>query len=428
MAIETIAGARPSLKRRSRQVACGIALLVVVAMSVELVRVTSLRGLPAIDDPFDTRGYATIVVPDEENAFTFFRRATDRFVGHESDIPGGSGVYNQWSEVPPETLRSLEQNRETLELWREGTTRNRALYIQPAAATILTVLPVTQRLRSFSRLASLRAMRLRLDGDLAGAWDWIRANLRCGMLSGHEGFVIERLMGISIYAGASADAIRWADDPKVEVTLLRRALDDVLGMEAIAPRYTSIVRHEYYMLMNSLADPEMLARGLEDLTPVAKRTWRTDLGERMARVLAVLRREPERTRRVGRLVIANWLAACDQPTDERTRRLVQLGALTLFRPTPDEPSPIAPEELARWFETTIYAKIFFSVWKNIEGARNRDERTRAGLVVHLAERLYRKEHGSDPPSPDALVGPYLKTLPEGFVRPPTDSDSQGSPR
>src|SRR4051812_45717776 len=104
MVIET--AARPGLlKRRTHQIARGIALVMAVSGSLPLVRVTSLRGLPVIDDPFDVRRYATVIIPDEENAFTFFRRATDRFVGHESDIAGGSGLYNAWSEVPPETLR-----------------------------------------------------------------------------------------------------------------------------------------------------------------------------------------------------------------------------------------------------------------------------------------------------------------------------------
>ena len=32
----------------------------------------------------------------------------------------------------------------------------------------------------------------------------------------------------------------------------------------------------------------------------------------------------------------------------------------------------------------------------------------------LATRLYRREHGTEPPSPEALVGPYLKRLPPEY--------------
>ncbi len=245
--------ARPG---RSRRIVWGLALLIVtVAGSVFLVRMSSLRGLPSIAAPFDTRKYATIPIPDDENAFTFFRRATDRFVGKESDIGGGSSSYASWSQIPPETLRSLEDNRESLDLWLEGTKRDRAVYMQPGSVTMETMLPIVQRLRSFSRLASLRAMRLALDGDQAGAWTWIRADLRCGLLCGQNGFPIERLVGIAIYGGESAQARQWADDPAVDPTLLRRALDDVVAAEALAPDYARIIHYEYYSLMNTLDGP-----------------------------------------------------------------------------------------------------------------------------------------------------------------------------
>ena len=427
MATETTA--EPGvLMRQARRVAWGIVILAAVAGSVWLVRATSLRGLPVIDDPFDMRKFATIVVPDDENAFTFFRRATDRFVGHESDIAGGSGLYNEWSQVPSETLRSLEQNREALDLWREGTRRNRALYHQPSTATITTQLPVTQRLRSFTRLASLRAMRLRLDGDYPEAWGWHRAHLRSGLLTGQNGFMIERIVGITIYAGASADAIRWADAPKVDAAQLRRALDDLIAMEGIVPVCSSNVRYEYYAMMNTLAESRLLATALTELTPVGRRTWLTPWTERLMTLYAIARREPERSRRVGRLILANWLSGCDLPAAERASRSVQFGQLTLYRPAPGEPSPLPPEELARWSESTIYAKAFFPVWRNLESARSRDERTRAALIVHLAEQLYRRERGKEPASPRDLVGPYLKALPAAYVTTSDDPKTQAPPR
>ena len=35
------------------------------------------------------------------------------------------------------------------------------------------------------------------------------------------------------------------------------------------------------------------------------------------------------------------------------------------------------------------------------------------LVILLARELYRRDHGVDAPSAEALVGPYLKELPDG---------------
>ncbi|HEY2155544.1 MAG TPA: hypothetical protein VGH33_07935, partial [Isosphaeraceae bacterium] len=236
---------------RSHRVVWAGLLIVALGGSYLLLGATTLRGLPDIGEPFDVAKYAAVSIPDDENAFTFFRRATDRFVGDESDISASATQYTDWSQIPAETLRSLEQNRESLDLWFKGTKRDRGFYTKPGVATIDTVLPVTQRLRSFMRLASLRAMRLRLDGDYAGAWNWIRANLRCGLLSGQNGFMIERLVGVAIYSTAAGQAVEWADDPRVDATLLRRALDDTLAMEAIVPVFSLTVRHEYYAVMNT---------------------------------------------------------------------------------------------------------------------------------------------------------------------------------
>jgi hypothetical protein len=36
------------------------------------------------------------------------------------------------------------------------------------------------------------------------------------------------------------------------------------------------------------------------------------------------------------------------------------------------------------------------------------------LVIRLASELYRRDRGSDPPTPEALVGTYLKRLPAEF--------------
>ncbi len=40
---------------------------------------------------------------------------------------------------------------------------------------------------------------------------------------------------------------------------------------------------------------------------------------------ALLRREPERSRRVVRLLTANLLSACDLPAEERARRAIVVG-------------------------------------------------------------------------------------------------------
>ena len=33
------------------------------------------------------------------------------------------------------------------------------------------------------------------------------------------------------------------------------------------------------------------------------------------------------------------------------------------------------------------------------------------MLILLGTELYRRDHGTDPPTPEALVGPYLKSMP-----------------
>ncbi len=97
--------------RSSRLAWAGVLLAAAVGGSCLLIRATSLRGLPDIGEPFDVAQYATVTIPEDENAYTFFRRATDRFVGHESDITGSVGQYSEWSQIPPGMLRSSSEPR-----------------------------------------------------------------------------------------------------------------------------------------------------------------------------------------------------------------------------------------------------------------------------------------------------------------------------
>ena len=84
--------------------------------------------------------------------------------------------YARWSKADPEVRRWVEENREALALYRQGTERPDAL--DPVPPNGSRILEVMQALRSFHALALLEASRLEEQGDMAGAWGWYRAALR----------------------------------------------------------------------------------------------------------------------------------------------------------------------------------------------------------------------------------------------------------
>ena len=52
--------------------------LAIAGTALAIWWLTSLNGLPDIGDPFDVAAFRAFSIPDDQNAFAFFRRANER--------------------------------------------------------------------------------------------------------------------------------------------------------------------------------------------------------------------------------------------------------------------------------------------------------------------------------------------------------------
>jgi hypothetical protein len=147
-----------------------------------------------------------------------------------------------------------------------------------------------------------------------------------------------------------------------------------------------------------------------------------DLARDLYQVKRGLAREPERSRRVIRSLFANWLAHVGHPGQRKPAARARFhiakwtNSVLLYHVSPDAPADaraLSPQEVARWLVTTNDAKLAFrygmEAWPNV---RRREQRSYRELLVVLAGEIYRRERGAPPPSEDALVGTYLKSLPD----------------
>ena len=147
-------------------------------------------------------------------------------------------------------------------------------------------------------------------------------------------------------------------------------------------------------------------------------TWSRDLYQ----VKRSLAREPERSRRVIRLLFANWLAHVEHPGQRtpaaraRFHIAKRTSGVLLYHVSPDAPADaraLSPQEVADWLVTTNDAKLAFRygfmAWPTI---RRTEQRSYRELVVLLAGEIYRRDRGAPPPSDEALIGTYLKSLPD----------------
>jgi hypothetical protein len=142
--------------------------------------------------------------------------------------------------------------------------------------------------------------------------------------------------------------------------------------------------------------------------------------------------EPERSRRVARLIFANWLAYCDLPPAQRppmalpgwssasatTPSQMILGNLFVARDdAPAAARALPPGKVADWYASTVDAGgIGLPTVTNIDKSLARERSLHGALLVDLANELYKREHGQYPEHAEELVGPYLKALPEGYKR------------
>ena len=132
-------------------------------------------------------------------------------------------------------------------------------------------------------------------------------------------------------------------------------------------------------------------------------------------------REPERSRRVVRLLWGNWLAHVESRDPRRPVVRALLPGLTpvslpLYAVSPDAPAgarALQPEKIASWLVTTRDVKLIMEEGDVMVMLRHHlYHRAHRELVIMLASEIYHRERGALPPSEEALVGTYLKSLPD----------------
>jgi hypothetical protein len=248
---------------------------------------------------------------------------------------------------------------------------------------------------------------------MAGAWAMDNAVLRASRHVAMHGAFGQRFLSGVMVEMASPLVTEWAADPRVDPPLLRRALDDLRAIAAMSPPNSETLKIQYLVVMKELDrfDPrreslrsisDQPAESIYDVPGLLPAAW-------------FLLREPERSRRVTRLVFANWLSECDLLAE--TSRAPGRPPIPLYAVGPRAPRParaLPPGEIESWLESTILARHILFPLGALYGDLERDRALLGGMQLTIAERLYELANGKPPKTLDLLVGPYLDKLPEGY--------------
>ncbi len=213
--------------------------------------------------------------------------------------------------------------------------------------------------------------------------------------------------------------------------LLRRALDDVLAADELTPPLSNALKLGYLINLRDLKEMRVMVGeiampggrgGLLD-------QWATAAGVRtqFQRLRLRATNDVERSRRGLRLLYANWLAQVDKPASKRAI-LATEQPIPIYTSDPTAPAAaraFAPEILAKAIDDTVLVRVIFRPdefgygrslrsslsWEG-NGPLAREPLCRANLIVKVAAELYRREHGQPPAKAGALLGSYLKVLPD----------------
>ena len=407
--------------RSRRRALIVTSLLLAILLAPPLWWSIQLMGLPDVGDPFDREAFRSFTIPDERNAFVLYREAADRLKPWVEPGEMGRRIDRRfpWSKAAPTVRRWVEDNREAMEIYRRGTERPDALY-PPEPLTVRSY-EMLRALVSLQELGFLEASRLEGQGDMMGAWTWYRAALRSTYHLGLHATTYERDIAQRSQVEVQRRAGSWAADPRTSPAMLHRALDDAIACEALRPSDSYTIKMAYQFASTELGRLDTPGRHqlISDLKTVHLGSSQYQLDPDLVRAMADAwrswRREPERSLRVIRLAMANWLAYEDSPPDRRPGPDPDIsGPLDFYAFGPEAPAgarALSPRALDRCLTTASDAQILLRYW-DLRAVRIRERVTHWGFVVLLASQLYRRDHGTDPPSEQALVGPYLKELPD----------------
>jgi hypothetical protein len=431
------------LRKRLRQLA-GVTLvlaigLAVAASAIAIWWLTSLNGLPDIGDPFDVAAFRAFRIPDDQNAFAFIRRANEKV----TPIRGGAFVEGpfpddpkfSWSIAKPKMREWAGENREALELFLQGAEQPDASL--PAGDRTADLVP-----NNLDSVVFLEASRRQESGDTAGAWNCHRAVLRMITHMRRRGGPRQRYWAKRVNRTLQRRLTDWVTDPRTTPPQLHTALDEVLKNEPNPDWDISAIKYGYLHFMREIERPMPLSVQQE-----VEGEWTFGLGDMALSPTMIdgleaarrfLLREPERSRRVLRLLCAHYLAHAETRALPPPKPVVwaKVAYLTSTNPvkkgtfkipfypvSPGAPAgarALPPQELARWLVATLDVRLRIGngyewPWPPDRAADRRgvaDRKAYREVVIMLATELYHREHGSLPSSDEALVGTHLKSLPD----------------
>ena len=383
-----------------------VSLVLLAILAPLIYRSTRFTGIPDLQE-IVTKDAVRAHVDDQENAFSFYKSAVTMLPPAELDLSVGMIAVTEgrgWEAVPKAVREFLPTADDVMAEWRLGTECDQGVYVDVASADFTALIPVTQEMRQFGRLAVLRALKNLDEGDTEEAWKWLRAMMRSSRHTGQHGFLIERLVGVALHRMAAETMTLWATHENVTEANLQRALQELRDIDKLTASNSTSLKAEYISRTNSFSKPEVL-KGLFN--------YDRGIPDGLAEAYLFINGEPQLSRILYRHVFANYLSQCDLPRYERAH---SGSHLDLYTPAGKEsPKVMDTADLEAGVMRSILARSLIPAVSNCVTAFDQERARQAALELALQVEVYRRRHGEYPAKLADLVPEFIPEVPRDVM-------------
>lgn len=383
-----------------------VTLVLLAVLAPLIYRSTRFTGIPDLKE-IVTKDEVRAQVDDQENAFSFYKSAVTMLPATKLDVSVGTLAVTEgrsWDVVPQAVREYLPTTNEAMAEWRLGTECDQGVYVDVASADFTALIPVTQEMRQFGRLAVLRALKSLDEGDTEEAWKWLRAMMRSSRHTGQHGFIIERLVGVALHRMAAETMALWATHENVTEADLQKALQELREIDKLTASNSTSLKTEYISGTNSISRPETL-NGLVN--------YDRGIPDGVAGAYLFVNGEPQLSRILYRHVFANYLSQCDLPRYERAHTGSHLD---LYTPTGKEsPQLMDPTDLEAGVMRSILARSLIPAVSNCVTAFDQERARQQALELALQVEIYRRRNGEYPAKLTDLVPEFISEVPRDVM-------------
>lgn len=351
----------------------------------------AIRETPGIREPFDTNLFLNNHADRVALSGMPYKEALELFVPREPGLLGEliTATEKGWPESDPKIKQWVENNSSALQEIHKIIKKHPKDVAFPVKSIYDDIFDT--RVFQFVDLLTLKASKALYDGDSESAWIHLHASLLLCVNYGLQGRVEYNGAGERSLKTVVDSISDWAAHKNTSTELLRNSLPTIEGEFERIPPLSETVKYEYLYITSALKRKSSVALFKNMRSPPE------DVFEKLSnagRDASWTISEPERSIKLARIVVANWLSQCDNPSQLQNIDY-EYGAYK---------TPRGPDSnmMRVGIESSLIGPYLQMTGAGLEWLKRDRDFNRVRLTTTIAICVYARAHGRYPENLQAL--------------------------